>query len=285
MRKTLVLGRGLLGAEFAITGYDTVNTSTFKADYNVDNYETIEKKLLNICRLRNCQQMPTTIVNCIGISDTRYCEDPKNWQHVSFINGILPGYISRFCQLNNIKFVHISTGCVYEESHRPCTEDDSIVAHCNYVTSKWMGELGCDKSRDIIIRPRLLFGDFIPANNRRNNLLCKLHKFNTFVDAYNSVTYIKDIVNAVNALVKNDQVGVFNVACPEVVTIYQLATDYLKLTGRKMTPEELRKGQNLYLVNNCMDVSKVSKFCQMTPLSTAIAHCYNKLNLDPRFNV
>jgi dTDP-4-dehydrorhamnose reductase len=220
------------------------------------------------------------IVNCIALSDTRYCEDPANFDEVLAINGTLPKYLSRYCAENNIRFIQISTGCLYDESHRPCREDDHVVAHCNYVVSKWVGELGCDIERDIIIRPRLLFGDYPPEKGKRNNLLYKIANFTTFVDAFNTVTYIGDVVRAAEELILVDESGVFNVGCPEPITIYQIATDLMKIKGVRMTPEELRKSADLYLVNNVMDMSKIQQYIEMSPASEIIPECHRALKYD-----
>lgn len=217
------------------------------------------------------------VVNCIGISDTRFCEDPKNWDEISFVNGTLPKHLSTFCKYYKTKFIHISTGCLYDQPHRPCTEDEPLAAHCNYVVSKWQGELGCDKTSDIIIRPRLLFGERHPPEGKRNNLICKLQKFDKFVDAFDSITWIGDIVRACDALVRRDCSGAYNVACKEVKTMHQIATEHLGLEGIKITPEELRRSQKLHLVNNVMDISKIESIIPMTNLDEALEHCCTKL--------
>jgi dTDP-4-dehydrorhamnose reductase len=278
--KFLILGNGMLGQEYASFGHDVLSSKHFRVESDFTLDDTHEALLKGLVDAKLDVTEYDGIVNCIGISDTRYCEDSDNWSEVSFVNGILPGHLSQICNDLQTKFIHISTGCLYEQPHRPQGEDESLAAHCNYVVSKWQGELNCDKENDIIIRPRLLFGERSPAKGKRNNLILKLEKFNKFVDAFDSITWIRDIVVASEALVHARVSGAYNVACPEPATMYQIATGILGFEGEKITPEQLRRSQDLHLVNNVMDVSKVEQYCKLTPLKRALSQCQNALAME-----
>ena len=138
------------------------------------------------------------------------------------------------------------------------SETDFIEAHCNYVVSKWVGEMGCDLERDLIIRPRLYFSDV----ENKLNLICKFPKFTTILNEFNSVTSTRTIVEAVTSLLENNQVGVFNVANDGAYTIKQLseAIGYKWNKEQVVTQAELHKSQGLYLVNNVLDLSKLKQF-------------------------
>ena len=258
--KILVLGKGFLGQEFESMGYEVWGKDRlvlrrdtqleFLGDYDV-------------------------VINCIGISDTRFCELPENFPKVLQTNSSLPYGLSRGCEFYETKFVHISTGCLYDEIGRPCSEDDFLAAHCGYTVSKYAGEIGCNKDRDLILRPRLLFSD--KRMNTHNNLLQKLPKFNSFVDELNSVTWNKTIVEATQALLDHEQTGVFNVANEGRHTIYEIATEMLGLKGDKMSGEQLRSSQGLYLVNNVMDISKLKQFYQPVSVEKAVEICYDNM--------
>jgi len=244
--KIAVLGNGFLGKEFARQGFTVFG----RADINITNpihtwtYEWEKLKEYDV------------IINCIGKSNTRWCEDNNNFNEMMHINANLPQVLSDFCKVNSIKFVHISTGCLYDQWQQPCKETDFIVAHCKYVISKWVGEIGCDPETDLIIRPRLYFSD-IPD---KNNLLCKLKTFNKFIEIPNSVTSTSTIVEAVVELLSCNQVGIFNVANDNPVSIYDIAM-YLGLKGTPIyKQEELHLTQNLFLVNNILDISKLKQF-------------------------
>jgi dTDP-4-dehydrorhamnose reductase len=256
--KIAVLGKGFLGQEFESMGYEVWGRDKFDAT-NINNLQLIK-----------AFEHVDVIINCIGISDTRYCEDPKNFEEIMHVNGHVPKVLSQYCQATNKKFVHISTGCLYDEIGRPCTEEDFLATHCAYTVSKYVGERGCDTTRDLIMRPRLIFSD--KKQTGHNNLIQKLMKFDTFVDEFNSVTWNKTIVEAVQALLDEKQSGIFNVANEGIHTIHEIA-QMLGRNGEKISGAELRKSQGLYLVNNVMDISKLRQFYLPPTVSKAISYC------------
>ena len=275
--KKAVLGSGFLALEYAGYGYEKIGRDkleiTHKLLQNRSSYSILDKILGDY----------DVIVNCIGISNTRYCEDRANWEEVHCINGILPGYLSKWCERRDKQFIHISTGCLYAESHRPCTEDDFIEAHCNYAVSKFVGEMGCNPERDIILRPRLLFSHRVINGN---NLICKLQQFTAFVDEFNSITHTYDIVGASEALLKSQAQGIYNIANDGVFTIYEIARMIKKrflAIGQdpkidKMTAQDLRSSQNLYLVNNVMDLTKIKQFYKPVKVEDAIHSAVDRMS-------
>jgi len=261
--KITVLGKGFLGSEFERQGYDVRGRDKFDVLLFRDNDFTFQWD-----RLKEYD----VIVNCIGQSDTRWCEN--NFKEARWINGEFPSILSRFCKNNDIKLVHISTGCLYDNSNVPCKEDDFIVAHCKYTVSKWIGEDGCDLERDLILRPRLFFGGV----RNKKNLLCKLPLFKKYINVLNSYTNIQEIPKAMQALLDNEQTGIFNVSNRGYRTVYELA-QLLDLGGERMNLEELHKSQNIYLVNNVMDTSKLEQFYKTQHIEEAIATCWNELKI------
>ena len=252
--RIVVLGNGFLGRKFAkrafrVFGKDQFKlTPTYKRDLNsLDPYDTV--------------------INCIGKSNTRWCEQPQNFDAALFSNGYLPGILSNYCKEHGKQFVHISTGCLYDRNDRPQNETDFISAHCNYTVTKWIGEKKCN-DQDLIIRPRLYFGDFPD----KNNLLSKLPKFQNFLRETNSYTSLDTIVDSINVLLLDQQSGVFNVACDGYASVREIA-DWLDLLGGETTQEELHKSEKLYLVNNIMDISKLKKHYEPPQLKKEILRC------------
>lgn len=269
---TLIIGNGFLGKEFIRHGYKYFTTSDklrFKTPKEFDlSPDDIPAPIQFISKLENIidylqindNVTINTIINCIGIADTRYCEDKQNFiNDVMHVNGFVPEMLSRFCKNHRIKFVQISTGCLYDTRAKGAVkETDLLSAHCKYVISKWIGELGCDEQRDLIIRPRLYFSDV----DCKLNLISKLKRFNTILNEFNSVTSTRTIVEAVTALLKADQSGIFNVANDGAYTIKQLseAIGYRWNDDQVVSQEELHKSQGLFLVNNVMDLTKLKQF-------------------------
>lgn len=265
--KILILGGGFLTKAFKRHGYQNLmNRSEFDYPNNIGKLDLQIK-----CKLYD------TIINTIGISDTRFCEDDANWNIIHEVNGRLPNYLSRMCGENNLKFVQISTGCLYDTLDIPQSEDEKRSAHCNYVISKWIGEIGCDNDRDLIIRPRLLFDSERPEEGKRNNLLCKMEKFSSFIDEHNSITSNDTIVEAIEALLENNQSGIFNVAQLGSYTIADIA-EYLGLNVQeRISQEELRKREGLSLVNNVMDLNKLRRFYEPRDTLVEVERCWKIL--------
>lgn len=240
MHKVLVLGRGFLGREFERRGFevwgrdkfDYVNGITGIGDYDV-------------------------IVNCIAKSGTRWCEDVRNFEEAFRVNASLPMALSHWCRENGRKFVHISTGCLYDRTDIVNTEAEFVAAHCNYTLTKWAGELCLDRSRDLILRPRLLFD----GSRQLKNFLFRLSGFSRFVaDVEDSLTSTSTLVAAVDVLIRRDAVGVFNVAQEGSASIYQIA-EWCGIEPRQaISAAELRKVENIHLVNNRMSIDKLKGY-------------------------
>ena len=261
----LVLGRGYLGTEFERHGFEVWGKDKFRIDYTDG---TVAGKALN--ELSNYD----VVINCIGKSQTQWCEG-DNFSEALFINGKLPGILSTYCNANDVKFVQISTGCLYDDTSKENAEDDFISAHCNYTATKWVGEKLCDEERDLILRPRLLFSD----RPDRNNLLVKLPKFDSYVDdQVDSLTCTSTVVGATRELLNADQSGVFNVAQVGTASMSTIAEWCGVKNTTTTTIKELRERQQLYLVNNTMNIDKLLKFYTPMSIETSVRLSNAELN-------
>ena len=257
--KIVVLGKGFLGQAFAKEGYEVLG----REDVSIESRET---DLLWKKRLEGYN----VIINCMGKSDTRWCE--LNFDEAFWSNAIVPKILSGYCAGNGIKFVHISTGCLYDDMMMSQMETDFLAKHCCYTVTKFVGEKGCRVDRDLIIRPRLFFGDF----PHKNNLICKLKRFNSFVGEWNSFTSVHVIVKAVWELLLSRASGVYNVCCDGEATVADLA-DWMGLYGTRMTGKELRERESLFLVNNTMCIEKLKSIYQPPALREEFMRCVRDL--------
>lgn len=273
--KILVLGKGFLGQEFERQGFEVWGKERFEFDiirHEIKNFyasRMFEGKFAHV----------DAVVNCIAKSNTRDCE--MNFHQAMAVNGHLPAFLSKFCKERGIKFVHISTGCLYD--HDDATENDFITAHCNYTVTKWIGEKGCDSNYDLILRPRLLYSDV----QDRNNLLCKLPKFKHFVwNRVDSLTSTRTIVEATLSLLRSNQSGIFNVANSGKISMHSIA-NLLDLPNKNsdITMEQLRNEQKLYLVNSTMRLNKLQKFYNPPTVYDELIRCWmGLLNRTARKN-
>ncbi len=260
--KLLVLGKGFLGKEFEKYGFLVLTRTHF----NYTENQIIGHKFWEELRKTDA------VVNCVAISDTRLCETEFN--EALRVNAGFVKLLSNICYQHNKKFVHISTGCLYDDFNGPNSETNFMAAHCNYTVSKWVGEKQCIQS-DLILRPRLLFSDVAD----KNNLLCKLPKFKHFVyDMQDSLTRTSTIVEATQALLAANTSGIFNVAEDGSASIAQIA-EWCQIpnSNNRTTIKYLRSEQKIHLVNNIMDLTKLKQFYKPKNLKDQIISCYKKL--------
>ena len=93
------------------------------------------------------------------------------------------------------------------------------------------------------------------------------------------MTSTRTIVEAVGALLENNQTGIFNVANDGYASMYKLA-EYCGLiddTKFDMQMGVLRGIQKIYLVNNIMNLDKLKQFYMPRPLELEAKTCYNIL--------
>jgi len=254
-----VLGNGFLGKAFKREGFTVLG----KSDFHIPLNDTLIDY--------NVLAPYDVIINCIGKSNTRWCE--QNFEAALFSNAYIPKLLSSYCKTHGKRFVHISSGCLYDGADKDNIEDNFIAAHCNYTVTKWAGEQFCCPD-DLILRPRLFFGDF----QDKNNLLCKLYRFGKFLQETNSYSSVHDIVCACQALLREEQTGIFNVACSGSLTLQ----DFAKLLDidavNTIEVEELHKQENLYLVNNTMNLDKLKQYYAPVDVTQEILRCKELLN-------
>jgi len=241
--KILVLGNGYVGSAFAAKGYTVLSRKEF--EYNE------KKDFRKLMRRYN----PKCIINCIGRTNTRWCEESENFMEALYVNGNLPYELSGFCNYVGVKFVHMSTGCLYDRTDVSCIEDFFIAAHCNYTVTKWVGEKGCSE-QDLIIRPRLLFD----SRNVENNLLVRLQRFDKFSDVLDSLTSVHVLISATKALIDGEASGIFNVACDGNMSMRDIGEIVLGHKVKTIEVNELRRRAALYLVNNRMNLDKLRPY-------------------------
>lgn len=140
--KTLVLGsEGMLGhvvkQYFQEQGHDVKGTSrSGSEDYTFDatkNISDIEKFIDDF--------KPDTIINCIGILN-KVAEDNKPL--AVMVNSYLPHYVDEVSRNKGVKFVHVSTDCVFDGKEGNYTEDSPRTATDFYGRSKGLGEVNND---------------------------------------------------------------------------------------------------------------------------------------------
>jgi len=159
---------------------------------------------------------PKIIINCIGITGRNNVDDCEmEKEAVLLANSFIPIMLAEAALRNNIKLVHISSGCIFKydfKKNEPIREDsENYFFNLFYSRSKIYSERAIEAlARDYNI---LIARIRIPLLNAKHpkNVLDKLLKYNKIINVPNSVTYIPDFVKALRHLIRINAKGVFNV--------------------------------------------------------------------------
>ena len=152
-------------------------------------------------------------------------------------NAVLPGIIAQACADAGVPWGHVSSGCIYtgaRPDHSGFTETDTPnftfrTNNCSFYSgTKALGEeVLANFSNVYIWRLR------IPFNNLDNprNYLTKLLRYNTLLEAENSISQLEEFVEATFACwEKQIPFGIYNVTNPGYVTTHEVV-ELIKKTG------------------------------------------------------
>jgi len=174
---------------------------------------------------------PDIIINCIGFTGSNVEECEYDPDKTLLCNTFIPIMLSEVCLRNNIKLVHISSGCIYHYDYLediPLTESDTPdfldLYYCRSKIYSDMALLPMLKEY-----PFLVLRFRIPLDNisTPKNLLNKLITYKKVIDIPNSITYIPDFIKAVKHLIEIDAHGIYNIVnkgglrYPDLLNIYK----------------------------------------------------------------
>jgi 3,5-epimerase/4-reductase len=225
------------------------------------------------------EHKPDIIINCIGHTGAHNVDDCEIDKDKTLIaNTFVPIILAETALRNDIKLVHISSGCIYNfdySKQKPITEDEiPDFFDLYYSRSKIYAERALDvmakKYNILTVRIR------IPLDNRPHpkNILTKLIKYGKVIDIPNSVTYVPDFLKALKHLIKIDAYGIFNVLnkyglrYPDLMEIYKKYVpgfEYTTIDHRKL---------GLVRTNLVMSVKKLEKTgFAVRPIKDVLEEC------------
>lgn len=215
--KILIMGPGYIGSRLK----EELNAETSAKIFSTFSEAEDEVKRFN----------PKIIINCIGHTGRNVDECELEKDNTLSANTFIPIILGEVALRNNIKLVHISSGCIYNYDYdldKPVGEEkipDFLGLY--YSRTKIYSELALGallpKYPFLITRIR------IPLDDRPNpkNLINKLTAYKKVINIPNSVTYIPDFVRALKHLLQIDAKGIYNIVnkgelrYPELLDIYK----------------------------------------------------------------
>lgn len=224
MKKILVLGAsGSLGSRI----HRSISNSygTFFSYSPVDKFNLYYLNALNLYEFGKLLKeiQPDVVINCIGLTDVDECEKfpEKSW----IINCRLPADIAEICNINNIKFVHISTDHYLNITNVKLLETDSINLINQYSYTKFYAEKMILKGNKnaIVIRSNFFHFDFKnPTSfldkliiNSGNKVITK-----SFNDVWFTPVSTKTLISYLCKLLELNFSGLVNVSSNEVISKY-----------------------------------------------------------------
>ena len=140
--KILILGStGVLGKTLQLylskKNIDFLTLSREKSknrNINLKNFSNFKKLEHIISKIK-----PTHIINCIGV--TKFNNTYKNKKLTISLNTKMPIYLAKFCKLNKIYLLHISTDCVFSGKKGNYSDNSVKDSKDLYGLSKNKGEV------------------------------------------------------------------------------------------------------------------------------------------------
>ncbi|WOF15392.1 SDR family oxidoreductase [Methanoplanus sp. FWC-SCC4] len=134
-------------------------------DVDADNISDIESAIKS--------SNPDVVVNCIGI--VKQLPEAKDSIQSIKINALFPHQVAKICREKGIRFIHISTDCVFSGKNGNYLESDFADADDLYGRTKYLGEVtgpGCLTLRTSIVGRELkgsngLFEWFFSQNGKQ----------------------------------------------------------------------------------------------------------------------
>ena len=162
------------------------------------------------------------IINCAGIIPQSKNINDTSSRNYFLINSLFPNMLSTIASLNKMKFIHITTDCVFSGSKGNYTELDCHDETNNYGVSKSLGEFGYNST---VIRTSIIGEEL---KNKYSLLEWVKKHNNTIINGYtnhywNGVTCLQ-LAKIINNIIDENiwWSGVMHIYSPSSVTKYEL---------------------------------------------------------------
>jgi dTDP-4-dehydrorhamnose reductase len=206
---------------------------------------------------------PETVINCAAKTNLEYCQDRRDDAYR--VNTMGPINVLQACSDASIKFVHISSGCLFDGNDRVFDEESEPDPKVWYTwTKKWADEFIIEFGYEnyLILRPRQLISAVANPSNVITKFLGK--DYIPAIDEDNSITCVEDFSHMIDHLVSNDHVGIFNTCNSGVVSPYDIAVKIKEVLKPSLKVEKVDYEHLLSIlpnrrVNTLLSIDKLIK--------------------------
>ncbi len=227
-----LLGQSLIGQLSSNPEYDILATGRQSLpNSEADNFGYISCELTDFEKVGEILDdfSPSVIVNCAAMTGVDACEKYRDecWK----INVDLVEYLARHAVKSGSRLIQMSTDFVFDGKDAPYSEDDRPNPLNFYGRSKLAAEnavrlLG--ERRWTIARIMTLYGsgNELRKKNIGTWLVSRLSKGKSvtmFADQYRSPSYVVDVANYIERLIRFQRDGVFHISGPEIINLHNFA--------------------------------------------------------------
>lgn len=215
--RILILGKGFIGTRLQ------EELSCEISDKQIYSYSDAEGEIKKF--------NPKVIINAIGHIGTNVDECEKDLDKTLSANTLIPIMLAEVAIRNNIKLIHISSGCIYHYDYSKDNpiDEDKLPDFFGLFYSRT--KIFSDQALLTLSKkyPILIARIRVPLDNRPHprNILTKLINYKKVIDIPNSITYIPDFIKALKYLIKINAAGIYNIVnkgglrYPELMDAYK----------------------------------------------------------------
>lgn len=259
--KILVVGRGWVGRKVAARINNVGHEATVFAHSHI--FDAIERGSDQIDWVVNC-------AGVTGVPNVDACEnDPMGTMEG---NATFPIVLQRMCEKHNIKFGHVSSGCIYEGNI------DDVNAKPNYFGSIYSISKGISdaylRNRAQVYRVRMPFTGTLEDKN----FLVKVRKYaltgKLFEGGPNSLTDLDEAAIMIADLVTTNQpYGYYNLVNKGSLTMHEIA-ELMQLSPEWFTQEEFQQATAAGR-SNCV----IPAYHRMSPVRDAVQNAVARMGI------
>lgn len=241
--------------------------------FHVENFNRNNFNLKNKIEFEKLKNFDY-VINCIGIIKPRI---KNSLEEAVFVNTIFPLQMANYCEENNIKFIHITTDCVYSGKLKESlsyNENDKHDAEDEYGKTKSLGE----PSNALTIRTSIMgpekagFYSFLEWLRKNKNNKIKGFK-NHFWNGVTTLELSKALEFIIkNNLFKKDKIHIYTKLietkfsmCQKINNIYNLNLEIEEVLadGGSVNRSLISIKDSLYRVNSFEEQLKQLKQFEM----------------------
>lgn len=203
---------------------------------------------------------PNVVINCIGL--TKHLANGNDPLIAIPLNSYLPHYLAAHCKQLGIRFIHISSDCVFSGDKGNYVESDTPDATDIYGKSKSLGEV--DDGSAITLRTSTIGHELTTSYGLLNWFLSQNHECSGFEKALFSGIPTVELARIISDYV---------ILAPHLTGLYHIAGqsiskfDLLKLIAKEYGKKIHITPEQRFAINRSLNGEKFAKATGYTPLS------------------